>query len=401
MSVAYKIKNDNLRKSFTKIREVMSIPNLIEVQKSSYLDFLMKDIPASERGDKGLNSVFKSVFPIKDYVGNSMIEFVKYEFDTPKFDINECRIKGLNYAAPMRVTLRLIVFEVDETTGVKSIKDIKEQEVFMGDIPFMTPSGTFVVNGTERVIVSQVHRSPGVLFDHDKGKSHQSGKILFSAHIIPYRGSWLDFQFDVKDVINCRIDRKRKINATTFLYALGLNSDSILSEFYDISHYVRSSDNWVTDFNAEIYKGTKPLKDVIDAVTGQIIFESGKKVTAKTLKDIADKNFKSIIVSNDDLLGAYIAQDYINEKTGEVYVDAGSEITQDILNLFVELKYTDIAVLAIDNVKTGAYIRNTLVSDKNTNQDQALLEIYRVIRPGEPPTLDGAKALFDSLFFSL
>jgi len=328
MSVAYKIKNDNLRKSFTKIREVMSIPNLIEVQKSSYLDFLMKDIPAEQRGDKGLNSVFKSVFPIKDYAGNAMIEFVKYEFDAPKFDINECHIRGLTYSAPMRVTLRLIVFETDETTGVKSVKDIKEQEVFMGEIPFMTPSGTFIVNGTERVIVSQVHRSPGVLFDHDKGKSHQSGKILFSAHIIPYRGSWLDFQFDVKDVINCRIDRKRKINATTFLYALGLDTDEILSSFYDINKFVKSGSNWISDFDAEQFKGTKPLKDIIDADSGDVIFEAGKKVTARTLKQIADKNYKSTLIEANDLLGSFIACDYIDEETGEVLIEAGSEITE-------------------------------------------------------------------------
>lgn len=399
MSVAYKIKNENLRKSFTKIREVMSIPNLIEVQKSSYLDFLMKDVPAKERGNKGLNAVFQSVFPIRDYVGTSMIEFVKYEFEEPKFDINECHIRGLTYAAPMKVTLRLIVFEIDETTGVKSIRDIKEQEVFMGDIPFMTPSGTFIVNGTERVIVSQVHRSPGVLFDHDKGKSHQSGKILFSAHIIPYRGSWLDFQFDVKDVINCRIDRKRKISATTFLYALGMDADEILASFYEVSVYRKSGNNWVTDFNPEIYKGTKPLKDVIDADSGCVIFEASKKVTARTIKDISERNFLSIIVSEEDLIGSYIAQDYINEKTGEVYIDAGTEITHEILSLLDSLSYNEISVLAVDNVKVGAYMRNTLVGDKNTNRDQALLEIYRVIRPGEPPTLEGAKALFDTLFF--
>ena len=399
MSLAYKVKNDNLRKSFTKIREVMSIPNLIEVQKSSYLDFLMKDIPSEQRGDKGLNSVFKSVFPIRDYTGNAMIEFVKFEFDTPKFDINECHVRGLTYAAPMRVTLRLIVFEVDETTGVKSIKDIKEQEVFMGEIPFMTPSGTFIINGTERVIVSQVHRSPGVLFDHDKGKSHQSGKILFSAHIIPYRGSWLDFQFDVKDIINCRIDRKRKINATTFLYALGLNSDEILSSFYDINTFTKRDSGWVINFDAEKYKGSKPLKNVIDAKTGEVVFEAGKKVTSRSIKLAQEKNLEVVFVEAEDLIGLYIAQDYINEETGELYIEAGQEITAEVLELINDLQYDEIAILGTDNVKKGSYIRNTLVSDKNANQDQALLEIYRVIRPGEPPTLESAKELFSSLFF--
>ncbi len=401
MSQAYKVKNDNLRRSFTKIREVMSIPNLIQVQKSSYYDFLMKDIPADQRGDKGLNSVFKSVFPISDYAGNATVEFVKYEFDTPKFDINECRIRGLTYSAPMRITLRLIVFETDETTQVKTIKDIKEQEVFMGDIPFMTPNGTFVINGTERVIVSQVHRSPGVLFEHDKGKTHQSGKILFSAHVVPYRGSWLDFQFDVKDIINCRIDRKRKLLATTFLLALGLSSDEILSSFYDIRVLKRSATGWVTEFLADLYKGQKPSKDVINADTGEVVFEAGKKLTMRVIKQAQEDGLKHISIDDEQLLGMYLGQDYINEKTGEIYLEGGTEITADNLELISHLGYNEIRTLDADNIKKGSYIRNTLVVDKNTNQNQALLEIYRIIRPGEPPTLESAKSLFESLFFDL
>lgn len=401
MIQTYKVRNDTLRKSFTKIREVMSIPNLIQVQKSSYYDFLMKDVPAEKRGDKGLNGVFKSVFPVSDYAGNATIEFVKYEFDVPKFDINECRIRGLTYAAPMRITLRLIVFETDETTQVKSIKDIKEQEVFMGDIPFMTPNGTFIINGTERVIVSQVHRSPGVLFEHDKGKSHQSGKILFSAHVVPYRGSWLDFQFDVKDVINCRIDRKRKLLASTFLLALGLNTDEILSSFYDIRTFRRLSNGWVTDFTPDFYKGQKPAKDVINAETGEVVFEAGKKITVRLIKQAQEIGLKTILIDEQQILGTYIAQDYINERTGELYIEGGTEVTSDTLELINHLKYSQIHILDADNIKKGSYIRNTLVVDKNTNQNQALLEIYRIIRPGEPPTLESARALFDSLFFDL
>src|SRR6186713_1459341 len=254
-----------VRKFFGNIPEVAEMPNLIEVQKASYDQFLMVDEPKGGRPDEGLQAVFKSVFPISDFSGSSMLEFVKYEFEGPKFDVDECRQRDLTYAAPLKVTLRLIVFDIDEDTGAKSIKDIKEQDVYMGDMPLMTLNGTFIVNGTERVIVSQMHRSPGVFFDHDKGKSHSSGKLLFAARVIPYRGSWLDFEFDAKDIVNVRIDRKRKLPVTTLFYALNYNSEEILNYFYNTVTYVRGQGGWQVPFVAEAWRGQKPTFDVVDA----------------------------------------------------------------------------------------------------------------------------------------
>src|SRR6187401_3706824 len=247
-----------VRKLFGHIKEVAEMPNLIEVQKASYDQFLMVDEPVGGRLDEGLQAVFRSVFPISDFSNSSMLEFVRYEFEPPKYDVDECQQRGMTYAAPLKVTLRLIVFEVDQETGAKSVKDIKEQDVYMGDIPLMTPNGTFVVNGTERVIVSQMHRSPGVFFDHDKGKTHSSGKLLFAARIIPYRGSWLDFEFDAKDIVYVRIDRRRKLPVTTLLYALGMDDEEILSSFYDRIPFKSTKDGWRMPFRPDRLRGIKP-----------------------------------------------------------------------------------------------------------------------------------------------
>ncbi|MFH2014545.1 MAG: DNA-directed RNA polymerase subunit beta, partial [Pseudomonadota bacterium] len=270
-----------VRSFFGKIPEVAEMPNLIEVQKASYDQFLMVDEPEGGRPDEGLQAVFKSVFPISDFSGASMLEFVKYEFESPKFDVDECRQRDLTYAAPLKVTLRLIVFDVDEDTGAKSIKDIKEQDVYMGDMPLMTLNGTFIVNGTERVIVSQMHRSPGVFFDHDKGKSHSSGKLLFAARVIPYRGSWLDIEFDAKDIVHARIDRRRKIPVTSLLMALGMDGEEILSTFYTKSTYVRDGKGWRIPFVPETMKGAKTISDMIDADSGEVVVEGGKKLTPR------------------------------------------------------------------------------------------------------------------------
>ena len=269
-----------VRKFFGKIPEVAEMPNLIEVQKASYDQFLMVDEPEGGRPDEGLQAVFKSVFPITDFSGASMLEFVTYEFEAPKFDVDECRQRDLTYAAPLKVTLRLIVFDIDEDTGAKSIKDIKEQDVYMGDMPLMTDNGTFIVNGTERVIVSQMHRSPGVFFDHDKGKTHSSGKLLFAARVIPYRGSWLDIEFDAKDIVHARIDRRRKMPATSLLMALGMDGEEILSTFYNKVTYKRDGDHWRIPYSAERLKGLKAVTDLVDADTGEVVVESGKKITA-------------------------------------------------------------------------------------------------------------------------
>src|SRR6186713_1952278 len=265
-----------VRKFFGKIQEVAEMPNLIEVQKASYDQFLMVKEPEGGRPDEGLQAVFKSVFPISDFSGSSMLEFVKYEFEGPKFDVDECRQRDLTYAAPLKVTLRLIVFDIDEDTGAKSIKDIKEQDVYMGDMPLMTLNGTFIVNGTERVIVSQMHRSPGVFFDHDKGKSHSSGKLLFAARIIPYRGSWLDIEFDAKDIVYARIDRRRKIPVTSLLKALGMDAEEILRTYYTTLNYEKTKTGWRIPYNWEKMKNAKPTHDLIDAKTGDVVHEGGK-----------------------------------------------------------------------------------------------------------------------------
>ena len=388
-----------VRKFFGHIKEVAEMPNLIEVQKASYDQFLMVKEPEGGRGDEGLQSVFKSVFPISDFSGSSMLEFVRYDFEPEKYDVEECRQRDMTYSAPLKVTLRLIVFDIDEDTGAKSVKDIKEQDVYMGDMPLMTGNGTFVINGTERVIVSQMHRSPGVFFDHDKGKSHSSGKLLFNARVIPYRGSWLDIEFDAKDVVHARIDRRRKIPATSLLMALGFASDEILSTFYTSSVVKKEKDGWRIPFDAEALKGTKSAKDLINADTGKVAVEAGKKLTARVLKDLQDKGLKALRVTDEEIFGNYLAEDIVNMKTGEIYADAGEELNEKNLEILAEAGIDKFPILNIDHVNIGGYIRNTLVADKNENRQDALFDIYRVMRPGEPPTMETAEAMFTSLFF--
>ncbi|HLP69510.1 MAG TPA: DNA-directed RNA polymerase subunit beta, partial [Rhizobium sp.] len=388
-----------VRKFFGKIPEVAEMPNLIEVQKASYDQFLMVDEPQGGRPDEGLQAVFKSVFPITDFSGASMLEFVSYEFEPPKFDVDECRQRDLTYAAPLKVTLRLIVFDIDEDTGARSIKDIKEQSVYMGDMPLMTNNGTFIVNGTERVIVSQMHRSPGVFFDHDKGKSHSSGKLLFAARVIPYRGSWLDIEFDAKDIVHARIDRRRKIPVTSLLMALGMDGEEILSTFYSKSVYQRDADGWRVPFSPETLKGAKAISDMIDADTGEVVVEGGKKLTPRLLRQLQDKGLKALKATDDDLYGNYLAEDMVNMATGEIYLEAGDEIDEKSLQVILDSGFDEIPVLGIDHINVGAYIRNTLSADKNENRQDALFDIYRVMRPGEPPTMESAEAMFQSLFF--
>jgi DNA-directed RNA polymerase subunit beta len=388
-----------VRKFFGKIEEVAEMPNLIEVQKASYDQFLLVQEPQGGRPNEGLQAVFKSVFPISDFSNVSMLEFVKYEFEAPKYDVDECRQRGMTYAAPLKVTLRLIVFDIDEETGAKSVKDIKEQDVYMGDIPLMTNNGTFVVNGTERVIVSQMHRSPGVFFDHDKGKTHSSGKLLFAARIIPYRGSWLDIEFDAKDIVYARIDRRRKIPVTSLLYALGMSGEEILNTFYKQIPYKRIKEGWRVPFDATRLRGYKAINDLIDADTGKVVLEAGKKLTVRQARQLAEKGLKALRLTDEELIGHYVAEDLVNPKTGEIYVEAGEEITEKTLKTLNDAGYKELPLLNIDHVNVGAYIRNTLVMDKNMTREDALFDIYRVMRPGEPPTLDTAQAMFNSLFF--
>jgi DNA-directed RNA polymerase subunit beta len=388
-----------IRKQFGTLGEVAEMPNLIEVQKSSYDDFLMVKEPPGGRPDQGLEAVFRSVFPISDFSGRATLEFVRYEFEPPKYDVDECQQRDMTYAAPLKVKLRLIVFDVNEETGAKSVKDVKEQDVYMGDMPFMTPNGTFVINGTERVIVSQMHRSPGVFFDHDKGKTHASGKLLFAARIIPYRGSWLDFEFDAKDIVYVRIDRRRKLPVTTLLYALGMDDEEILSTFYKSILVKESKRGWKVPFVSEKMRGMTPSADLVDAKSGEVVAKAGEKMTARRARELAEEGVKEVLFSADDLAGKYLAQDIVNLNTGEIYGEAGDELDAKLLETFKEAKIKEFPILDIDHVTIGAFIRNTLNVDKNANHEEALMDVYRVMRPGEPPTLEAAQALFYGLFF--
>src|ERR1700759_4006379 len=415
-----------IRRSFGRIPEVAPMPNLIDVQRASYEAFLQMNVQPDSRLHAGLQEVFKSVFPIDDFAGRGRLEFVYYELEEPKYDVEECIQRGMTYAAPLKVILRLIVWDVDEDTGARSIRDIKEQPVYMGDMPLMTDNGTFIVNGTERVIVSQMHRSPGVFFDHDKGKTHSSGKYLFAARIIPYRGSWLDFEFDAKDLIHVRIDRRRKIPVTTLLLALdndatwkkraaaiaknqtldpseaqGLSPEDILAAFYGQVVYKRDKDGWNTPFDAESMRGVKLTHDLVNGKTGKSVADAGTKMTPRLLARLKEQGLKEMRVLAEELIGRYAALDVINEKTGEIYVEAGQEITQAAVGPFEENDIDVLPTLAIDHVNVGPYIRNTLAADKNSNREEALLDIYRVMRPGEPPTLEQAETLFGGLLFDI
>lgn len=389
-----------IRKSFGRIPEAIRMPNLIEVQRSSYEQFLQRYIRPADRRDDGLEAVFKSVFPIRDFNERATLEYVSYEFEDPKYDVDECIQRDITYAAPLKVKLRLIVFETDEDTGARSVKDIKEQDVYMGDIPLMTEKGTFVVNGTERVIVSQMHRSPGVFFDHDKGKSHSSGKLLFGARIIPYRGSWLDFEFDAKDIVFVRIDRRRKLPATSFLMALGMDGEEILKTFYEVVSYEKRESGWVTPYKAERWRGVKPESDLIDADTGEVVAQAGVKISARTAKKLGE-TVKSLLLGADALHGKYLARDSVNFETGEIYAEAGDELDAAAIKVLEGQGLTSIDVLDIDHVTVGPYMRSTLRVDKNTSREDALFDIYRVMRPGEPPTIETAEAMFNGLFFEM
>ncbi len=410
MAQAY-VGQKRVRRYFGKIREVLEMPNLIEVQKSSYDLFLRSGDSDKPLDDEGIQGTFQSVFPIKDFNETSVLEFVKYELEKPKYDVDECQQRDMTYAAPLKVTLRLIVFDVDETTGARSVKDIKEQDVYMGDMPLMTHNGTFVVNGTERVIVSQMHRSPGVFFDHDKGKTHSSGKLLFACRIIPYRGSWLDFEFDAKDIVFARIDRRRKLPVTTLLYALGMDQEGIMDAYYETINFRHvKNKGWVTKFFPQRVSGTRPAYDLIDAATGEVILKAGEKATPRMVKQWRDEGkVTDLLVPFDHIMGRYVAKDIINEETGEIWVEAGDELTWELdrdgevkggsVKVLLDQGITDIPVLDIDNVNVGPYIRNTMAADKNMGRDTALMDIYRVMRPGEPPTVEAASQLFDTLFF--
>ena len=386
-----------IRKVFGNIHEVAEMPDLIQVQRESYEQFLRSD--PSIGYVSGLEKTLRSVFPIRDFAGTAELDFVNYELEDPKFDVEECRQRGITYAAPMKVTLRLIVFEVDAETETRSVLDIKEQDVYMGDMPLMTENGTFFINGTERVIVSQMHRSPGVLFDHDRGKTHSSGKYLFAARVIPYRGSWLDFEFDAKDIVNVRIDRKRKLPVTALLLALGLTPEGILNHFYNTVTFGRDANGWQVPYVAENWRGQKPLYDVVDAKTGEVVFAAGQKISPRAANKAEKDGLAMLLIPTEEIFGRYSALDLINEQTGEIYIEAGEEVSAENLEKLDKAGVDRLELLDIDHVNTGPWIRNTLKVDKAEDRDMALDSIYRVMRPGEPPTKETAEALFAGLFF--
>ena len=413
-----------IRKEFGRLQAAADMPNLIEVQKTSYDKFLQMDVETEDRTDSGLQEVFRSVFPISDFSENGTLEFVKYELELPKYDVDECQQRDMTYAAPLKVTLRLVVFDVDEETGARSVRDIKEQDVYMGDMPLMTDHGTFVVNGTERVIVSQMHRSPGVFFDHDKGKTHSSGKYLFAARIIPYRGSWLDFEFDARDLVHVRIDRRRKLPVTTLLFALdseetralraeraaaggrvapeevhGMSVEEMLDYFYEAIPYERAGDGWKTGFDPDRQRGAKLMNDLVNAEDGEVVAEAGRKMTPGFVRRLVEDGLRQLQVGDEDLIGQYLAEDLINEETGEIHLEAGDEITEEALAELMEAGVAGLKTLWIDHTHVGPYILNSLSVDRNRSREEALMDIYRVMRPGEPPTLDSAESMFNTLFF--
>ncbi len=410
-----------IRKSFGRLPEVAPMPNLIDVQRASYEAFLQMEVNPDARAQAGLQEVFKGVFPIDDFAGRGRLEFVQYELEEPKYDVEECIQRGLTFAAPLKVRLRLIVWDVDEDTGSRSVRDIKEQDVYMGDMPLMTENGTFIINGTERVIVSQMHRSPGVFFDHDKGKTHSSGKYLFAARVIPYRGSWLDFEFDAKDICYVRIDRKRKLPASTLLLALdsertealrqergnaalepaevrGMDAEEILAAFYSQVSFTRGPKGWSRPFDPDSFRGVKLSEPLVDARSGEVVAEKDVKLTPRAARKIAEGGTTEVLVGRGDLLGRYVAEELVDMTTGEIWAEAGEELTEPKLAAIEQAGLDRLPTLAIDQ-SVGPWIRNTLAVDKNTNRDDALMDIYRVMRPGEPPTLETAEALFRGLFF--
>ena len=390
-------KQKRIRKIFGDIHEVVQMPNLIEVQRESYEQFLRSD--RSTGYVSGLEKTLRSVFPIRDFAGTAELDFVHYELEDPKFDVTECRQRGITYAAPMKVTLRLIVFEVDSETETRSVLDIKEQDVYMGDMPLMTENGTFFINGTERVIVSQMHRSPGVLFDHDRGKTHSSGKFLFAARVIPYRGSWLDFEFDAKDIVNVRIDRKRKLPVTALLFALGLTAEDILAHFYETVVWKRGPGGWQIPYTPESWRGSKPSFALVNADTGEEVFPAGQKVSPRAANKAEKDGLKTLLIPTEEIFGRYAANDLIDEATGRIYIEAGEEVSPENLDKLDAAGIDQLLLLDVDHVNTGPWIRNTLEVDKAENRDEGLESIYKVMRPGEPPTKETAEALFEGLFF--
>ncbi|MDX1713876.1 MAG: DNA-directed RNA polymerase subunit beta, partial [Halomonas venusta] len=386
-----------IRKDFGKLPQVMDVPYLLAIQLDSYYDFLQQDRSPDERHEIGLHAAFKSVFPIESFSGNAALEYVSYRFGTPAFDVKECQLRGVTYSAPLRVKVRLIIYDRDSSN--KAIKDIKEQEVYMGEIPLMTENGTFVINGTERVIVSQLHRSPGVFFDHDKGKSHSSGKLLYSARVIPYRGSWLDFEFDPKDNVFVRIDRRRKLPASVLMRALGMSTEEILEEFFETSKFSIEKTGFFVELVPSRLRGETATFDIKDG-EGNVIVEEGRRITQKHIRQLEKAGLSRLEVPMEYLFGKTLAKDQIDTKTGELICPCNSEITPEVLERMALGGITQIETLYTNDLDCGSFISDTLKLDATGSALEALVEIYRMMRPGEPPTKEAAETLFNNLFFS-
>src|SRR5262245_3171604 len=390
--------NFRVRKNYAKITKIIDIPNLIDIQKQSYEKFLQKDIPVDQREDIGLQGVFKSVFPIKDFSETSSLEFVSYNLEKPKYDVDECRQRGMTYAAPIKVTTQLMVYDSREG-GERIVRDIKEQEVYFGEIPLMTDTGTFIINGTERVVVSQLHRSPGVFFDHDKGKTHSSGKLLYSARVIPYSGSWLDFEFDHKDIIYVRIDRRRKMHATVLLRALGYSTQELLNYFYNTETiYIEKGGKFAKSIEYDLLAGQRATRDI--KVGGEVVVKKNTKFTKAAIKKLKEGKIDRLQVDIEEVAGKVAAHDVVDKETGEVILEVNEEVTADKLEKLREAGIEEFKILFIDGLNVGSYLRDTLLAEKVKTTEDAIMEIYRRLRPGDPPTLETAKTLFHNLFFN-
>jgi len=393
--------NFRVRKNYAKITKIIDIPNLIDIQKQSYEKFLQKDTPIDVREEVGLQGVFKSVFPIKDFSETSSLEFVSYHLDKPKYDVDECRQRGMTFAAPIKVVIRLVVWDTNEETGYQSIRDVKEQEVYFGEIPLMTENGTFIINGTERVVVSQLHRSPGVFYDHDKGKTHSSGKLLYSARVIPYRGSWLDFEFDPKDILYVRIDRRRKLHATVLLRALGYSTEDLLNYFYATeSIHIDTDRKYSKSVEYDLLPGQRAARDVKHPETSEVLVKKNRKFTRSAIRKLQEFGIDRLYVEPSELVGKVAAHDVIDDVTGEVLLQCNEELTEAKLDELREHGISSFKVLFIDGLNVGSYLRDTLIADRLSTTEEALMEIYRRLRPGDPPTIDTAQSLFDNLFFN-
>lgn len=387
-------------KNYSKLEKIIEAPPLIEVQQRSFKQFLQADVEPSKRADIGLQAVFNSVFPIRDFNRTASLEFVSYTLDSPKYDVDECRQRGVTYAAPMRVLVRLIVWDIDEETGVQSIRDVKEQEVYFGEIPLMTSTGTFIINGIERVIVSQLHRSPGVFYEHDDGKTHSSGKLLYFARVIPYRGSWLDFEFDTKDYVHVRIDRRRKLPATVLLRALGYSTEELLGYFYKSEIVTYDGRKYEKTLVPEVLIYQKAARDIKDPKSGEIILKKGRRFARRVIEKLLDAGVTTIPIEHEEIIGRAVAKDIADVETGEVIIGAGDTLTEEKFEEIKSKKIREIPLLYIDDLNVGSHIKNTLQNDKVATPEEAKIEIYRRLRPGDPSTPEAAEQLFENLFFN-